>query len=60
MVKTGRAPGTFRLDLSHVGFLCAGGCRAIDEGTREFRARAGIVVLARPSAPVTEVLRLSA
>jgi anti-anti-sigma factor len=56
---TSRAPDTFRLDLRQLGFLSAGGCRAIDEGTRQFRDASGIVLLVGPSEPVADALRLS-
>lgn len=58
-VATNRAADTVRLDLRQVGFLSAGGCRAIDEGTRVFRDGAGTVRLDRPSAAVADALRLS-
>ena len=58
-VATSRAPETFRLDLARVDFLSAGACRAIAEGTRQFRDDTGTVVLIGPQPPIASVLRLS-
>jgi anti-anti-sigma factor len=56
---TSRAPETFRLDLARVDFLSAGACRAIAEGTRQFRDGSGTVLLAGSQPPIASVLRLS-
>jgi anti-anti-sigma factor len=56
---TSRAPETFRLDLARVDFLSAGACRAIAEGTRQFRDGSGTVLLVGFQPPIASVLRLS-
>jgi anti-anti-sigma factor len=56
---TSRAPETLRLNLVRVDFLSAGACRAIAEGTRQFRDDAGTVLLVEPQPPIASVLRLS-
>jgi anti-anti-sigma factor len=56
---TSRGPETFRLNLARVDFLSAGACRAIAEGTRQFRDGSGTVLLVEPQPPITSVLRLS-
>jgi len=53
------APETFRLNLGRVDFLSAGACRAIAEGTRQFRDGSGTVLLVGFQPPVASVLRLS-
>jgi anti-anti-sigma factor len=58
-VATSRAPETFRLNLARVDFLSAGACRAIAEGTRQFRDDSGTVLLAGSQPPIASVLRLS-
>ena len=54
-----RASGVFWLNLRHVGFLSAAGCRAIDQGTGQFRDGGGTVGLVSPGPPVADALRLS-
>jgi anti-anti-sigma factor len=56
---TSPAPETFQLNLRRVEFLSAGACRAIAEGTREFRDGAGTVRLVGFRPPIANVLRLS-
>jgi anti-anti-sigma factor len=56
---TSRTPDTLRLNLVRVDFLSAGACRAIAEGTRQFRDDSGIVLLVEPQPPIASVLRLS-
>jgi anti-anti-sigma factor len=58
-MATSRAPETFRLNLGRVDFLSAGACRAIAEGTRQFRDASGTVLLVGPEPPIASVLRLS-
>jgi anti-anti-sigma factor len=55
---TGLAAETFRLDLSRLTFLSAGGCRAIVAGTMRFRDRDGLLVMTSPQRIVERVLRL--
>jgi anti-anti-sigma factor len=56
---TSRAADTLRLNLVRVDFLSAGACRAIAEGTRQFRDDSGTVLLVEPQPPIASVLRLS-
>jgi anti-anti-sigma factor len=56
---TSRAPETFRLNLARVDFLSAGACRAIAEGTWQFRDGSGTVLLVGSHPPIASVLRLS-
>jgi anti-anti-sigma factor len=58
-VATSRAPETLRLNLARVDFLSAGACRAIAEGTRQFRDDSGAVLLVGSAPPIASVLRLS-
>ena len=53
------APETFRLNLGRVDFLSAGACRAIAEGTRQFRDGSGTVLVVGFQPPAASVLRLS-
>jgi anti-anti-sigma factor len=54
-----RTSGTLRLDLNLVEFFGAAGCRALDEGTSEFRRQGGRVLLIGPAPPVEHILRLA-
>jgi anti-anti-sigma factor len=54
---TSAATGTFRLDLSRVTFIGAGGCRALAIGTQEFRSRGGRLLVITPQPGVEQVLR---
>jgi anti-anti-sigma factor len=55
---TSRADGTFRLDLSRLGFLGAGGCRAVVQASQGFRERGGDLLLVAPQPQVEQILRI--
>lgn len=55
---TGSASGVFRLDLSAVTFLSAGGLRALAVGTEQFRDAGGDVEIISPQPRVERALRL--